>query len=304
MRRRLYSILKRFNKKIRFRHIVISVLLASPIVTFIPPHITGTAEKFLQPWLVPASHLLLLAGRTIINENKNKGSAEEKEKNISRSILAISIKLAELEKENERLLGIRRIIGKDFIIIPARLVGFDSLGLASIEINKGLTSAIEKDLPVLAEISEELINIGVDPQLSIASGVLVGRIAYLPGPYTSRVELITSKNISMICNIVRYNGSKIYKIARIKVEGAKDANEMIAKMVPTKHNVKVNDLVMLEEYTKFGLPTPVLVGYVDEITIRIDNRLLADLKIKPAFDLRLLDKVYILKSVSKAQNPK
>ncbi len=291
---KIYTFLKRYLKRLKLRHIFVGILIFSAILVFTPQRITGPLEKFIQPWLVPTSRLVFLTGKALLSSKKPIPQLT-KEKQISRILVSISTKLTDLEKENQKLLKVRTLIGEDYILVPARVVSLDSLGLASIEIDRGLTSKINKNQPVIAFIDESLITEGyLNPELIIASGVLIGQVAYTPGPYTARVKLITAKDMRFIGNVIRYKSGKFHKLARIRLEGTKSGKELIARMVPIKHNVASGDLVLLKDYQKFGLPNPILIGFVKDYKIRTDNRLLCDLRILPAFKPSLLDKVYVL----------
>ncbi len=292
----LYSS-QRNRKQVNWRYVFLALMFLSIIALFLPLRWTGPAEKFCQTWLAPSGRLSILAARKIKPETRTEAVNSRKSADIrlQRLLSAISIQLNQLQKQNRQLLKLRKIVSNAPVLVPAHVIGFDSLGLASIEIDKGSFAHITQGLPVIADVPTDLIGLeNVDSKIALAGGTLIGLIAYEPGPYTTRVKLMTSPEIKLAAFVVRLENGKPRRITRVRVKGSKRGTNMIADMVPLKHNVKIGDFVILQEYKKFMLPTPMTIGVVSKINIRTDNRLLADLVIQPVIPKTLLDTVYIL----------
>ncbi len=285
------------RNKINLRYLFLAMMTISLIIIFLPIRWTGPLEKFCQTWIAPAGRLSILAAKGILPSAKTSDIQKKKlaDERLHRLLSAISVQLYQLKKQNRQLLKLRKIVSNSPILIPARVIGFDSLGLASIEIDKGSASDIKANLPVIADIPAELIGLDkIDPNIIIAGGTLIGTIAYQPGPYTARVKLMTSPDTKLSAFVVRLHNNKLKRIARIRIKGTKTGKRMIADMVPIKHNVKIGDLVILEQYRKFLLPTPMTIGIIEKVNIRTDNRLLSDLIVKPVIPKIMLDTVYVL----------
>ena len=282
------------HRRINLRYVFLILMIVSFVVMFFPVRWTGPTEKFCQTWLGPPARLSILAAQglthsTAINNNQLT------DEHLLRIFTAISAQLNQLQKQNQELLRLRKIISYKPMLVPARVIGFDSLGLASIEIDRGTFANVKTNLPVLTAIPRTLIGTAnIDPKIILAGGTLIGTIAYEPGPYTARVKLMSAYDRKFTAFVVRFENNRTKTIARIRLEGSKDGKKMIADMVPIKHKVKVGDFVIPEEYKKFFLPTPMVIGTVTAINIRTDNRLLADLTIQPIIPKTALDRVYVL----------
>ncbi len=284
-------------QKLESRQIVLLLLVLSAIFVICPVAWTGPFEKFFQAWLAPSARLSILAGQQIAGDTNKNESEKLNDEHLRRLFTSISFRIQELEEQNRQLMGIRHQIGNKSVLVPARLIGFDSLGLASIEVNRGSSAKIQADMPVLASIPRELLNtINLSPEVALSGGVVIGKIAYSPGPYTARVKLISSPDAKFTGLVLRYENGKTKTIARVRIEGTRKQSRMIAKMVPIKHGVKPGDIIVPENPKSLRLPCPMVIGIVDSVKIRTDNRLLANLNIKPAFDTTHLNRIYILRS--------
>ena len=290
------------RNRLNMRYVFLVLMLLSLISVFLPAHWTGPTEKFCQTWIGPPGRLSILAAQKIKSEKLSSAQSKNlTNEHLKRLLSVISIQLNQLKQQNRQLLKLRKLISEQPTLVPAHVIGFDSLGLASLEIDRGSFAHLQSDLPVIAAVPTELIGTDINPDVILAAGTLIGTIAYEPGPYTARVKLISSPDRKLTAFVVRFANGKSRKIARIRVKGTKKGY-MLADMVPLKHKVKVGDFVILQNYKKFLLPSPMTIGIVTKVSIRTDNRLLADLIIKPVISKTALDTIYIL--VPKEQTQK
>jgi cell shape-determining protein MreC len=291
----------RLYKKLKSKNVFVVLMVLSGILLFLPIRWTGPTEKILQAWLAPTGSMTLLAAQKIAGEeepaqNVNAVSDEQ----IQRMFIALSLRIQELESENRSLMGIRNAVGPEpalqpASVAPARVVGFDSLGLSSIEIDKGSFSGVKEGLPVLATIPLNVLqDVNLDPKLAIAAGTLVGTIAFGPGPYTARVELISAPKVHFAAYVVRYISGRTKIITSIFVQGTAKGELMTAKYVGANFGIEPGDFVIPSDPSKLNLPAPVVVGKVSKVDISTENRQLVDLTIEPMFKKLILNKVYVL----------
>jgi cell shape-determining protein MreC len=291
----------RLYKKLKSKNIFIVLMILSAILIFAPLRWTGPVEKILQAWLAPAGSMTLLAAQKVTGkDDPAQASDAVTDEHIQRMFIALSLRLQELEAENQSLTGIRKALGPESALLPsrvapARVVGFDSLGLSSFEIDRGSFAGVREGLPVLATIPLDVLrDENLDPKLAIAAGTLVGTIAYAPGPYTARVQLISAPKVLFSAYIVRYISGRSKIIARVILEGTPKGELMIARHVSADKGVEIGDFVIPAEPEKLNLPAPVVLGNVSKVDISTELRQLVDLTIEPMFKKLSLSKVYVL----------
>jgi len=273
-------------------------MIVSALAIFLPSWLTAPAQKVCQAWLAPGGRLTLLAARKIkpspVQPSDSDGPLTDEQYN--RILITLSLKLQELEHENQSLLGIRSAVGPGPVLIPAHVTGFDSLGLPSVEIDRGTDSGLKEGLPVLATIPLDLLRAeNIDPKLALAAGMIVGTIDYGLGPYTARVKLVSAMDPKgLFANVVRFVDGRTEKLCRVRLEGTAKGNKIMAVMVLKTYDIKAGDFVVPEDPQKLNLPVQLVLGRVEKVDTRMDNRMLVDLTVKPLFEKLNLNKVYIL----------
>jgi cell shape-determining protein MreC len=296
-----FSRYNRLYKKLKSKNVFIVLMVLSGLLLFLPIRWTGPTEKILQAWLAPAGSMTILAAQKVAGEeepaqNENAVSDEQ----IQRMFVALSLRIQELESENRSLMGIRNAVGPEPSLLPsrvapARVVGFDSLGLSSIEIDKGSFAGVKEGQPVLATIPLNVLrDENLDPKLAIAAGTLVGTVAYGPGPYTARVELISSPKVLFPAYVVRYISGRSKIITTVIVQGTPKGELMISKSAGGNFGIEPGDFIIPSNPEKLNLPTPIIIGKVSKVDISTENRQLIDLTIEPMFKKLALNKVYVL----------
>jgi cell shape-determining protein MreC len=279
-------------------------MILSGILIFVPIRWTGPVEKILQAWLAPTGSVTLLAAQKIAGEetpSQNQNAVADDQ--LQRMFVSLSLRLQELEYENRSLMNIRDAVGPEpsllpsrvAAVVPGRVVGFDSLGLASIEIDRGSFYGVKEGQPVLATIPLNVLqDENLDPKLAIAAGTLVGTIAYGPGPYTSRVQLISAPKVLFAAYVVRYISGRSKILTTVIVQGTPKGEFMIAADVGAHFGIEPGDFVVPSDPEKLNLPAPVILGKVSKVDISTKNRQLVDLTIEPMFKKLALNKVYVL----------
>jgi hypothetical protein len=298
--------LARFYKNVKTKNVFVAAMAISAVAIFLPVWLTSPTQRICQAWLAPGGRLMLLAARSVTPAQAGPAGSEEKvtDDQLYRMLTSLSLKLQELQAENQSLLGIRSALGPGPVLVPARVVGFDSLGLPSIEIDRGTDVGLKDGLPVLATIPLDVLQTeNLDPKLAISAGVIVGTVDFGLGPYTARVKLITAADVRLYANVVRFTDGKTQTLARVHLQGSAKGDRMKAQiedetlkaeMVPAKHGVQKGDFLIPEQPDKLNLPVPLVLGVVDNVDLRTDNRMLVDLTIRPLFQKKHLNKVYVL----------
>jgi cell shape-determining protein MreC len=299
-----FSRYDRLYKKLKSKNVFIGLMILSGILIFIPIRWTGPVEKILQAWLAPTGSVTLLAAQKIAGEEEPAQSQNAvSDDQLQRMFVALSLRLQELESENRSLMGIRNAVGPEPSLVPSRVasvapgrvVGFDSLGLASIEIDRGTFAGVKEGQPVLATIPLNVLqDENLDPKLAIAAGTLVGSIAYGPGPYTSRVQLISAPKVIFSAYVVRYIDGRSKIITRVLVNGTPKGETMVATGAGGQFGIEPGDFVVPADPEKLNLPAPVVLGKISKVDINTENRQLVDLTIEPMFKKLALNKVYVL----------
>ncbi len=295
MRTRHFYVL---GKRVSVKGAFAGVLCVALLLLLLPIRWTGPIEKLCQALFAPAGRYTILAARTVTGQAKKSDNETKTVLNYDqtqRLIAVVNLKLKELEDQNRTLLSMRKSIDYAYGLLPAKVAQFDSLDLESVVIDKGTFNHVADGAAVLIGIADKAADMSdVDPRIVLATGALVGRIAYPPGPYTARVKLITSADETFRGKIVRSgeHPGQVVLVGSIMVEGTGKA--LAATKVPITYGVRKGDMVVMAEPEKFNLPVDVPVGIVDTVTRRIDSRQHSDLTIIPYFKKVTLDSVYIL----------
>jgi cell shape-determining protein MreC len=293
---------RHFYQNVKSQNVFIVLMIISAITMFLPIRWTGSIEKYFQAWLSPAGNMTILAAQKLTGEKTVSSETCLTDEGALRMQAALSLKLQQLEAENRSLMGLREAIGERGELIPAgvasaNVVGFDSLGLPSVEIDKGTFAGVKEGCPVLAAMPLDLFEVQdtkLDPRLAIAAGMLVGVVAYNPGPLTSRVELISSPKAKLTIYIMRYEEGRSKIVGRWYAEGTAKGKVLISKDASAKWGVEVGDFVIPEDPAKLNLPNPVVIGRVSKVEPSTDDRHFVDLEIEPFFHKTGLRRVYVL----------
>lgn len=296
------------GRKTHAKQVFAVVFGLAVILLIVPIHWTGPVERICQAFLAPAGRYAILAAQTVTRrEGPSQGPAGGlSDEQTRRMVAVLNQRITELERENRKLLSLRRTLDAGFALAPANVVAHDSMGLASVVIDRGAgVTSDNKSIggtaagdPVLVAVAEGIPAWArVDPKLVLATGALIGRIApYAPGPYTSRAELLPGIDTPFACCILRVDqaSQQVHVIVKNVVVTGKDGTVLVADKVPGEHNVQMGDLVVLTEPQDFNLPISLAVGKVADIQTRTDNRLFVDLTIQPYFTAAELGRVYVL----------
>jgi cell shape-determining protein MreC len=247
----------------------------------------------------------MLAARAVAGENADAARDSEgagvNDDQMLRVIGVINTRLRALEEENKKLLALRKTIEPTFSLVPGNVIGFDSLGLNSVEIDVGSEGGVETNSPVLVGIAKDISQFeNMDFKVTLGSGALCGWIAYSPGPLTARVKLITSRDVALPAYIVHIDRDpdRVQIRTEVRVEGTGKGG-LRATMIPRQHNVEKGDLVILSKPNAVHLPVSLAVGTVSEVKDSTQHPQMVDAVITPYFDEP--NRIYVL--ISAAEEP-
>ena len=178
-----------------------------------------------------------------------------------------NISLRELEKENENLRTALNIgLEKEFKLAIAQVIGKD-ISQDFILIDKGSKDGILKGLAVIT------------PQK-----VLVGKISEVNDSY-SKVMLVSNQESSYGVETVN---------TQILGEAKGEGNfQLLLDLIPLDVEIKKGDLMITTSLT--GIPKGLLVGEISEVK-KIDVEPFQQADIKPAFDIKDIDRLFIVLS--------
>ena len=202
----------------------------------------------------------------VIGEIRNLKRENEELKLKNQELVSQIAQLAELKKENEVLrdaLGIG--LEKEFKLVLAEVVSKD-ISQDSILINKGSKDGIRKNLPVIGQQKN-----------------LIGKIGEVYEKF-SRVILISNKESSFDAQIPEKDISGV-------VEG-KGNLQIFLDFVPQEKEIKEGDFIITASLGGI-FPKGLLVGEIGKV-LRSDVEPFQQAKIKPAFDIRELETVFII----------
>lgn len=298
MRSHLLTVLR---KKIHAHRTVLIIFACGVFLLVLPIGWTSVVERVSQVFLTPAGRYTLMAVRAVTGDEQDTPSGGAlSETQQDRVLASIAARLKELEEENDQLRALRTKLDERIGLLPANVVGFDSLGLASNVIDRGSLSGVRAEAPVIVGVADESAKLAaLDPKIMLASGALLGTIAYSPGPYTARVQLITRAGTGFTGWVVRLAGDQgdVEQIAKVKVEGT-GKDYLLARMVNGELGPREGDLVILAEPSEFKLPVGLAVGTVAKITPRIDSGQLVDLTIRPYYRQYEVSRVHVLVNIT------
>lgn len=280
---------------------IFAILMAAALVMMVQPAtFTGPLERVCQAFFAPAGRAMVLAGRTV-RKNLLTGKGTERadddsdrQRGLENALAAMGQQLTDLRKENKDLTQLRsstRLTGK---LIPSRVVGYDSVGRReSIEVDRGSSSGVAQGQPAVAGVVDDLLVGGrLANEVLLASGCLIGKVEFSPGPYTCRIRLLSDPNMRILAKVGRIIEGQFHQLAELVLVG-KGKGKMVSVEVAADSGIEPGDLV-ISAAGQLNLPCSLVVGTVAEVCVRTDNRQLQDLIILPRIDKRELDKVYLV----------
>jgi len=248
------------------------------VVLNLPP-LSSKVKNFFYLISSPIQKILWKTGdrasdffETIANiKNLKKENEELKLK--TQELLVKNIEILELEKENKFLREALEIgLEKEFELIFAEVTGKD-VSQDSILINKGSKNGILNNLPVIAQ-----------------QKVLVGRVEEIYENF-SRVILISDKESVFNVEIFRVDDENFVDNISGVVKG-KGNFQLILDLIPKEKEIKEGDTIITSSLGGV-FPKGLLVGQVQKIK-KSDIEPFQQAEVKPAFDIKELEKVFII----------
>jgi len=273
------------------------LMVAALVMVLLPASLTGSLQRICRAFFAPTGRMMVLAGRAV-REGLSKTDGEQydhrQQQALENALAAMGHQLQQLRRENQDLTRLRAVAGLTGKLIPARVVGYDSVGhRESIELDRGSKSGVAVKQPVVAGVAEDLFRQKRLPaEVLLASCCLIGRVEYAPGPYTTRVRLLTDPAMRLLGKVGRIVDGQFQTLADVVLEGG-GKGRMVATQVQAKSELQVGDLV-ISQAGQLGLPCSLVVGTVQQVRPRSDNRHLKDLIVLPRIDKRQLDKVFVV----------
>ena len=214
---------------------------------------------------------------------------------------AMSIHIADLEKVNAELSGIRQRGMKGGRLLPARIVAGDSLPWrASKLLDRGTLTGVTRNSAVISRriVADGMDHAELDGMSVITSEALVGEIAPHLGTHTSRLLLMTDPAASRrLVRIARESGGELHSAPHeYLIQGIGD-NKMEIRGVHRDDiesgTIRKGDRV-LSTATDQRLPFSVMIGTVADIRADDDNGVLCNLIVEPAVQADALRRVYVV----------
>lgn len=222
------------------------------------------SEPF-QEWLWEKSLKSSRVVEVVLEMGKIKDENEKLKQRIQ-ELIHKEIKLEELIDENEFLrtaLGLE--LQEDFDLTFAKIIGMD-VGRGSLVIDKGSEDGVIFGFPVINQ-----------------GKCLVGKISEVYEKQ-SKVQLLTSKESSFDVEVFEKD---IYGLA----EGQGDFR-IILELIPREKEICVGDRIITSALGG-NFPQGFLVGEVREVK-KSDIKSFQDAEVKPAFDIKDLDYLFII----------
>lgn len=186
----------------------------------------------------------------------------------NKELLAELLVLREIKNENEFLRnGMGLGIDKDFDLILAYVVGKD-IFRDSILVNKGSKDGVRKSQPVITE-----------------QRTLLGKIGEVYDNF-SEIVLISNPEVSFDAKV---SESDIFGVIK-----GKGRSEISLEFVPKEKELKSGSFVVSAALGGI-FPEGILVGEIREIK-KLDTDPFQSAKIKPGFDIKKLDKLFIIEN--------
>ena len=223
----------------------------------------------LQAFLWQQGSVLSFGNQNQSNLNKNLIAQNQK-------LLSDLADLDSLKKENETLRQALNVgLNSNYELIMAQVTAKNNIAIKgvafgdSLLINKGANDGVKKGFPVV-----------------LSSKILLGKIVDVY-PSFSRVALITSKD-SMID--VQLQNSQDFALAK-----GQSNQKIILDMFPKDKDLQTGTLVMTSALGS-AYPSGMVVGTIGNVSA-VSSEAFKKAEIIPAFDLGILDKVFVIKNV-------
>ncbi len=186
-------------------------------------------------------------------------------------LLAENVALRELKKENEILRGALEIgLEKEFKLTLSQVIGKD-ISQDYILINKGAKDGILEGFPVITE-----------------QKILIGKISQVYKNF-SKVLLISNPKSSFDGKILEGGSGDSEVFCRIQGKGNL---RIFVDLIPKEKEIKQGDLVVTSALAG-AFPPGMLVGKINQVK-KIDLEPFQTAQIQPAFDIKNLEKLFIL----------
>jgi rod shape-determining protein MreC len=262
--------LMRPNSKLKLGAVLI-LLIALFVVLNLTKTDTGI-KNFFYTIFLPAQKVLWRAGANvsdflgILFKSTDLKTENENLKFQVQDLAAQVASLSELKKENETLrnalnLGLR----KDFRLVLVQVVS-KNIDKDVILINKGAKDGLAPNMPLVTE-----------------QKVLVGKIIEVADKF-SKVMLFTDKASSLDAKII---DSEIQGV----IKGA-GGFEAVMDLIPREATIKENDQVVTSALGGI-FPPGILIGKIIEVE-KNDTGSFQQAKIKPIFDSKILDNLFVI----------
>ncbi len=260
--------------KISGRMLFVWFMLAGLILFFAPPKITNKFQfGFVRTFRKPLSigrNFSLSASRLMASEqsiSEDVVSRERYEK-LHNHLANVTEWLKQEREKVEKLSGLRdRPVWKGVDFVLGDVIAASVNGLrGELIINRGQKDGLTKNQFVLANES------------------IIGTIFEVDNR-TARVRLISDPASKVAVKIAQFDMDRI-------MHGDGNSSARV-KLVPTKYEIKVGDIVYAQKRPGF-LSTPVILGTVSECKSNDDNPLVWDITVQPACDIKSLTDVAVI----------
>ena len=256
------------------RMLFIWFMLAGLIFFFAPPKITNKFQfGFIRIFHKPLSigrNISLSTSRLMASEQSITEDTVSRERyNRLHNHLANVTEWLKLERQKvEKLSGLRdRPVWKGVDFVIADVIAASVNGLrGELIINRGQKDGLTKG------------------QFIMANESIIGTICKVDSR-TAQIKLISDPTSEMAVKIATLNMDRI-------MHGDGNCSAKV-KLVPTKYNVKVGDIVYAQKRPGF-LSSPVIVGTVSECKSNDENPLVWDITVQPVCDIKSLTDVAVI----------
>ena len=249
-------------------------MLAGLIFYFAPPKITNKFQfGFVRIFRKPLSigrNISLSASRLMASEQSMTEEVVSRERynKLHNHLANVTEWLKQERQKVEKLSGLRdRPAWKGVDFVLAEVIAASVNGLrGELIINRGQKDGLTKGQFVLADES------------------IIGTICKVDNR-TAQVKLISDPTSKMAVKIANFNMDRI-----MHGDGTSSAR---VKLVPTKHSIKIGDIVYAQKRPGF-LSSPVIVGTVADCKSNDENPLVWDITVKPVCDIQSLRDVSVI----------
>jgi len=295
--------------------VFVILMIVSGLSLVAPPGLSDSVKHIVQ-FMVPAQDLGRTAVMTFIGRVQSlseKDANDEQSSVLLRELAAERALNLQLESEVNRLRGLRegnvppavplldaRVVARDIAVWrdsalvargSLRGVGWKDWVASRFFINRGSVSEVQPG------------------QVVLARECLIGRVDQV-SPYMARVRLLSDKEspriavriasrigddfrfIDFECSL-RGAGMGKMSIENVEARYIESSSEAEESVAGTELRIKVGDLVYTSP-DQFGLPAPMVVGRITEITENPLKRLVYNLVVEPLVTIDQLHDVFVI----------